>query len=289
VAGDLIPPPSPARRPADPEAEPQATAQLEEATQLAAEAEAPPPGPSPHRNRFGFVLGALAGIGACAAVLAVALFAWSGGGDGPELAANWSAWQPSTTRMVDGAVDIAAHVGPLYKLDDGKQLTQVAAYSLAAQDLAVAVRPQEGPQQFLEGEGLFYTLSALRKDEETTARDRLLRREALEIALYSFRYLDDVTMVAVGLPQKPPPGATAGEPEPEPGRVVFFRPGDLLPQLQVPLDATLAPATPTPKALPEAETLRVTRLVRRNEFLATREALEPDQDYLVLAVPETDE
>ncbi len=237
------------------------------------------------------MLGALAGIGACAAVLAVALFSWGGGDDGPELAANWSAWEPSTTRMVDGAVDIAAHVGPRYKLDDGKQLTQVAAYSLAAQGLGVAVRPQEGAQQFLEGEGLLYTLSALRKDEETEARDQLLRREALELALYSFRYLDDVTMVAVGLPLKPPPEAVAGEPapEPEPGRVVFFRPGDLLPQLQVPLAATLAPATPTPTALPEAETLRVSGLVRRNEFVGTREALEPDQDYLVLAVPETAE
>ncbi len=56
-------------------------------------------------------------------------------------------------------------------------------------------------------------------------------REALELALYSFRYLDDVTMVAVLLPPSAKDDATAStstETKTEPTRAVFYRPGDLL-------------------------------------------------------------
>jgi hypothetical protein len=290
VAGDLIPPPSPARR-TDPESDSKATAQLEEATQRAAEAAGPAAqGPAPFRSRFGFVFGALAGIGLCAAG-ALALLLGTQESDGPKLAEHWSAWEPGTTRMIDGAEEIAGHVGLQYKLESGDQLVSVRSSSLELQgeDIGVAVRPQGGQLQFLEGDGLLYILNGLGPNgtlptgTPSKKRGRLLLREALELALYSFRYLDDVTMVAVLLPQTPATSAA----EAQQTRAVFYRPGDLLEQLQVPLSATLSAKTPTPATMTATESERVDDLTLRNLFLASVQPLQADENYLVLVEPDT--
>jgi hypothetical protein len=291
VARDLIPPPSPARR-TDPQAESKATAELEEAAQLGAEAAAgtETSGPSPFRSRFGFMFGALAGIAVCAAA-GFALLIVSQDDDGVRLAENWSAWQPETTRMVDGAQEIATHVNAQYKLDGGGQLVEITASSLetGGEEIGVAVRPQGSALEKLEGEGLIYNLIGLGdggtvEGAPSKKRGRLLLREALELALYSFRYLDDVTMVTVLIP--PSAAQTPGQPA-EPRRAVFFRPGDLLPQLQVPLAATLSPKTPTASTMTKSEAERVDSLTLSNLFLTSVRSLEADKDYLVLLEPDT--
>ena len=84
-----------------------------------------------------------------------------------------------------------------------------SALELQGEEIGVAVRPQGGELQFLEGDGLLYILNGLGPNgaiptgTASKKRGRLLMREALELALYSFRYLEDVTMVAVLLPQSP--------------------------------------------------------------------------------------
>ena len=81
-----------------------------------------------------------------------------------------------------------------------------------------------------------YTLNGLGPNgsipggKPSTSARLLLRREALELALYSFRYLDDVDMVVVLLP--PSSAAVAGKEgrrrtTQTRRRRVFFRPGDL--------------------------------------------------------------
>jgi hypothetical protein len=294
LAGDLIPPPSPARR-SDPEADTKATAELEEAVQLATEAAAPT-GPSPFRSRFGFLFGVLAGIALCVAG-GTALLLGAQEESGPKLAENWSAWEPETSRMVDGAEEIAGHVGLQYKLDSGDQLVSVRSSSLELQgeDIGVAVRPVGGSLQYMEGEGLLYILNGLGPNgtiptgTASKKRGRLLLREALELALYSFRYLDDVTMVAVLLPQTTEQqaanaGGAAAAPE---TNAVFFRPGDLVDQLEVPLAQTLSPKTPRPSTMTKTESTRVDELTLRNLFLASVQPLEANQSYLVLAEPDT--
>ena len=288
MAGDLIPPPSPARR-SDPEAEPKATAELEEAVQLGAEA-ADQPGPTPFRSRFGFLFGVLAGLALCAAG-ATALLLGANEESGPKLAENWSTWEPGTSRMVDGAQEIADHVGLQYKLDSGGQLVSVrsSALELQGEEMGVAVRPTGAPLQTLEGDGLLYILNGLGPGgtiptgKASRKRGRLLMREALELALYSFRYLDDVTMVAVLLPQAPT--QTSGQAQQT--RAVFYRPGDLLEQLQVPLSKTLSPRTPTPTTMTPAESKRIDSLTLRNLFLASIQELEAERNYLVLVEPDT--
>jgi hypothetical protein len=294
VARDLIPPPSPAGRPPpDQPGEPQATEHLEEATRLGAAADPALRQPAPFRARFGFVFGALAGIALCAAALGAVLIG-SRGSDGPKLAENWSSWKPSTSNMVDGAADIAAHVSFQYKLDGGDQLVRVrsSAIELQGAPLGVAVRPRGGELRFLEGDGLLYALEGLGQNgtlpgKATNARGRLLLREALELALYSFRYLDDVTMVAVLLPPSSSTEQQSATGGAQQTRAVFFRPGDLLSRLQVPLSQTLPGLPPQPKKLTATEGKRIDDLTLRNLFLASVQPLKADQSYLVLVEPDS--
>jgi hypothetical protein len=295
VAGDLIPPPSPAGKPPpDPVVEP--SAQVEATAQLDA---APAPSrrtPAPFRGRFGFVWGALAGIAVCA-VGAFALLVAAPNESGPRLAADWSPWEPDSTKMVEGAREIADHVGVQYKLDGGEQLVSVRSseLELGGQPIGVAVRPTGGELQFLEGDGLLYILNGLGPNgrlstgKPTRERGRLLMREALELALYSFRYLEDVTMVAVLMPQtaeqaESNAGGAAAAPQ---TNAIFYRPGDLLEQLRVPLDRTLSPSTPRPSTMTKTEATRVDDLTLRNLFLASVQPLQSDRNYLVLVEPET--
>jgi hypothetical protein len=105
----------------------------------------------------------------------------------------------------------------------------------------------------------------------------------------SFRYLDDVTMVAVLLPQtaeqaQANAGGAAAAPQ---TNAIFYRPGDLLEQLQVPLDRTLSPKTPQPSTMTKSEAERVDELTLRHLFLASIQPLRSDMNYLVLVEPET--
>jgi hypothetical protein len=288
MARDLIPPPSPAGRPDADAGDPgRADEAFERPGQAAAEQR--PTGPSPFHSRFGFVWGALAGILVCAAATTV-LLATTGGDNGPKLAADWSSWKPDTNRMVDGAADIAAHVQSEYKLDSGDQLVAIRSGEIALgdTDLGVAVRPKGGELQLLEGDGLLYVLAGLEPGgvlpgKATTKRGQVLMREALELALYSFRYLEDVTMVAVMLP---PSKQATGTDTPQ-SRVVFYRPGDLLDELQVPLTSTLPAKVPTAKTLSKREAAQIDSLTLRNLFLASIQPLESDLSYLVLTEPDT--
>jgi hypothetical protein len=285
MAGDLIPPPSPAGRPpADAMAGVRATS--DEAPPLAPEAApAAPAGESPFRAQFGFIWGALAGVIVCvAAVTAVLVLA--PGEKGPPLARDWSSWEPSTSRMLPGAEEIAERVSRRYTLDSGDPLVTVHSGPIAFEEelLGVAVRPKGGELQVLDGDGVLYLLETFNSTDKAYSSGegkRLLMREALELALYSFRYLDDVTMVAVVLP--PDPKAEDATKE---SRALFYRPGDLLPQLQVPLARTLSPTTPRLKTMEKAEAARVDSLALRNRFDYSIQPLDGDLDYLVLSQPD---
>ena len=282
MAGDLIPPPSPAGRPA-----PDAMAGVRASDEPPPAPDRPepePPGETPFRTRFGFVWGVLAGVAVCVAAVTGALAVTADNDRGPALAKDWSAWKPSTSRMLDGAVEIAAHVARQYRLDAGDQLTTVQAGPMryGPEPVGVAIRPRGGELQVLDGDAVLYVVNLLDENDKSTStrtRDRLVLRQALELALYSFRYLDDVTMVAVELP--------AGETEQETklSRALFYRPGDLLPQLKAPLAATLAPKTPRPDTLSRDEVNRIDSLALRHRFDISIAPLEPDLRYLVLSEP----
>src|SRR5918998_3890894 len=248
MARDLIPPPSPAGRPSgDAEAERERAREREEARrkqgglwsrtaeQAATEHDAAgaivaadPEGASeeardqaarpaarsdtPYRSRFGLVLGALIGLAIATLAIGAAVYVGTDGDNGaPD---GWSQWKPGADEGVDAAKEIATHVGRKYRLADGNQIVGVQAGPLEIFDvpLEVALRtaPQGGNIDFVEGNGLLYTLNGLgpkgsvRGGKPSEERHLLLRREALEIALYSFRYIDDVDLVVALLPPAPP-------------------------------------------------------------------------------------
>jgi hypothetical protein len=282
MAGDLIPPPSPAGRPP-----PDAMAGVR-----ADAAEEPPPvapGPemveAPFRTRFGFIWGVLTGVAVCVLAVSGVLVVTADDDSGPPLAANWSSWTPSTSRMLDGAEDIAEHVSRQYQLDSGAQMTTIRSGppEYAGLPAGVAVRPSGGQVEILKGDAVQYNVSLLDETDNTIdrkLRDRLLRREGLELALYSFRYLDDVTMVTILLP------AANKEDDTKQLRALFWRPGDLLSELQVPLAKTLSAQTPRPKTFAGAEAARVDSLALRHRFDTTIQALDNNLGYYVLSEPE---
>jgi hypothetical protein len=223
----------------------------------------------------------------CTAALAVALVTTSSDA-GVELAEDWSVWKPESADTLTTAQDIAQHVGAQYRRNGGDQLVNVDAGPIAVQGLpaVVAVRPQGEPIQVLEGDGLMYVFDGFGEGgslngKPTEARGSLLRREALELALYSFRYVDDVTMVAVMLP---PPRAKE-ESEQVNRQALFYRPGDLLSHLQVPLDHTLRPEVPRPSTLSTDEASLIDSLTLKHVFVSEWRSASGSVPYLVLREP----
>lgn len=204
---------------------------------------AAPASEAPHAARFQFLLGALIAFG----VAAIAFGAWLiNDRSSPSAGPAWSAWQPHSGGVA-AAQEIADHVGPEYRLPSGNQLVSVVGGPLQVAGLPITVALRSDPANnnsvsLIGGTGVLYRMCGLGvrcsidEGKASVQRGFLLRREALEMALYSFRYMSDVNQVVVFLPPKP--GA-------QPTQALFFRPQGLLSALQAPLSDTLASRTPT--------------------------------------------
>ena len=296
MAGDLIPPPSPAGRPSpEPERHDEAFAAGEPPPAAAPAAERAI-GPSPFRTRFGFSGGLVLGCAMAAAAIALTI----GGPASDEtdgLAPNWSQWKPTTADAFLGAQEIARHVQGTYRNEKKRQLASVRGGALTAGQLPLAgvVMPNGDDIRIFDGLGVQYTLGGFGKDgtlkdsKPSKERHRLLRREALELALYSFRYLPDVEMVVTILPPAPkveqirPKDKQA---EPLQQQAMFYRPGDLKDRLLVPLRHTLAEPPPPIDALNGEEARRVDSLTLSNLFVYERRQSQDGRGFLVLERPE---
>jgi hypothetical protein len=157
--------------------------------------------------------------------------------------------------------------------------------------LSVALRtaPTGGDIQLLDGHGIMFTLNGLgphgsiKAGKPSKQRHLLLRREALELALYTFRYASDVDMVVALLPPKQGDDAAAATTQPE-TQALFFRPGDLRGELGVPLVATIPPHTPRPERFEVTgeEGKKIDTLTRSNLFLASFQQGQDAHAFLVL-------
>jgi hypothetical protein len=205
------------------------------------------------RHRFGLAYLALAALLGAAVGLFVVLVGNGGKDSGP----SWSAWKP-TERGVQGLDQIAKYVGHQYALPSGRQLVGILSTPpvVQSQGQAVPVRaigvttglPGEtlNDAQFFGAEDAWaYVLCgfgercAISEGKASTARYDLLRREALELALYTFKYDSGVKSVVTFMP--PPRGKQANT-------VLFFRRDDTKTALDVPLARTLRP--PKSRLLP---------------------------------------
>lgn len=232
---------------------------------------------APYASRFQLILGVLLGIAAVAIV--AALLAGSGPKD--KGTPNWSGWKPDTKNRGDAAQEIANHVAPTYRLDAGGQLVAVKGGDLQFADLPVRpalADPSSGNVAVLGGKGVLYTLCGLgpkcsiNTGKPSAQRHLLLRREALEMALYTFRYVKGTAYVVALLPPKKGKDAT---------QALFFTKGDVEGELNRPLTRTLPSPPPTSEGLNQADISTLQSLTDKSLFAFK---FAPGQDASVFLV-----
>lgn len=162
----------------------------------------------PHASKFQFFTGALVVL-AIAALLAATVFAT--GGRESRAEGRWAAFHPSSDGLDSGSRQIADHVAHQYRFPTGEQLVAVTGGPLQLQNLPVKIAIRRsaadgGDISLRDGPGVLYRLCglgpkcALDRGKPAPERHLLLRREALELALYSFHDLDNVQDVVVFMP-----------------------------------------------------------------------------------------
>lgn len=218
-----------------------------------------PPEPAPvsmrpHRPRFLLVYGVLGGVLGLAIALIVI---YAGRAITP--APTWSAWKPSGGGL-GAAKQIADTVGKSYRLPNGDQLVDVIAKapSIPGQGGAsvpihyFAIRNAKGDEIFpvSSSNSLMYTLCGLgqacsiAEGTPTIARGTLVRREILELALYTFKYVGGVNSIVAFMPPK---NGTSTQ------YAILLQKANLEPELHTPLADTLSSKTPLPAAIPARE------------------------------------
>lgn len=165
----------------------------------------------PRLHRFRMGLFALLGVGTAALVAAIAL---SVSGRTSTSDGTWSAWSPTTSGL-SGAQQIADFVAPYYRATPAEQLAVVTTVNLNDPNhpLQVVV-PGSGANSLLPlpaGSTIVYNLCgegssdcSIGVGSPSSARLLLLKREALELALYTFKYISGANTVVAILP----PGRT---------------------------------------------------------------------------------
>jgi hypothetical protein len=180
-------------------------------------------------------------IGALGTVMAVSGFR-------PGAPARWSAFKPTGDRL-EKAQSIADYVAPGYKLDDQQQMVVVSARDagVGSQQIQFVAVPGQQQYDIINGANtVAYEMCGLgehcsiRSGQPSTDRDRLLRREALEIALYTFKYVDSTDAVVIFMP--PPVGAATSW-------ALLFKKQNLGGELGQPITRTLSEPAPNPAAL----------------------------------------
>ena len=252
----------------------------------------------PYAARFQFLLGALlavAVVGILGLVLAVGR---SGGGTGGEDAVAWSSWRP-TVGGLTGAQQIAQHVSSQYKLSTGEQMVFVEARTpeMAGRALEMVVRkpPQEGGQiERLRGDVMLYRVCGLErgcaiKGTPSQSRGLMLRRQLLELASYTFRYLPEVDRVAFTLPptyeEVPATRTSRGRRIPVLNQIVVLSRSDVAPVLDAPLRTTLRTPPPPMRAMYKApERTLVEALTTTRQF--TFRLVEGEQEDAMFMVLE---
>jgi hypothetical protein len=201
---------------------------------------------------------------------------------GPPSAKSWSTWRPAPGSAKVMTQEIADHVSSEYRLSagGGQLVTVVPSVPTVTSGTekiaikAIAIRKtansNNGIQVLDSSKSEMYTLCGLGSGcsiatgTPTTTRGRLVRREALEVALYTFKFVPSVNSVIAFMP--PPPGAAATS-------VVFLQKGNLSQALNLPLHTTLplkTPPLPTDPDTVESSTI---------------DSLTPTYDYSLTALP----
>jgi hypothetical protein len=239
-------------------------------------------GDAPYQSRFQLLFGVLLGVG-LAAIVATFLVLASGKKAEDPNAVSWADWHPSASDGLEAVSQIADHVGQRYTLPSGNQLVGVRGGPLELANLPVTIAvEQQGNVKIIDKKGVLYNLCGLGKNcsitegKPTVARSLVLRREALELSLYTFRYVKNIDQVVVILPPR------KGQ---KPTFAMFFRRGDVGASLNRPLAATLPGSPPIPPDVSKGEQAFIDSLTSANLFSYAPQQGGDAHIYLVLSPP----
>ena len=260
MAEDVIPPPTP---------EPEPPLQLAPTRRDRARK-------SSYRLRFGIIylaLAAIVGAGVGAFVVLATRPA-------PPEAAAWSSWEPTGSKLARMR-QIADRIPKAYKQGNGEQLTVTQASQLAVPNpsgpgdtpvASIFVSPdasrgraeESDINTFTGADAVAYGLCGLEAGAHcrmslgaSGEQSMLLSRQALELSLYTFKYVRDVNSVIVFLPPSPE-GQSNGS--------VFFRRGDVSDELRAPISHLLPARAPRIGSISNIELGNIARLTRPRTY-----------------------
>jgi hypothetical protein len=247
----------------------------------------PPTTPAvrPHRWRFAFVYGTLAavlGLG----IVGLVVYAGRTISPGP----TWSAWHPHGGGQ-GAAKEIADHISKTYRLPSGEQLVDVIAkapsVSPSSQQIPihyVVVRGTKGTGdkivQVSSNDSVMYSLCGLGSScsiaagKPSVERGTLVRRQILELALYTFKYVPGMKSVIAFMP--PTPGA-------QPQYAIYLEKSDVEQQLKLPLVQTLKPKVPLPSAISRKEQQTIDAVTETRVYKFSLSQAQQGDAILVLA------
>jgi hypothetical protein len=252
---------------------------------------APGHAPAPdQRGIFGFRFALL--YGALTAVLVVAIVGVVivARRPGPPKPQPWSSWKPQSGSVTKMTQEIADHVAPRYKANAagdqlvailpgdpevtrGTKVTKISAIgflrSANATQFDRVVRTSGNVQDQFCGIGSECSIA-----KGAPNAQRLVRREALEVALYTFKYVPAVNAVIAYMP--PPAGS-------QPNTLLYLERSNLSHELSTPLARTLpVDAPPLPADPDKKESAVIDRLTIPVEYSFQFQSLNDGTEALVL-------
>jgi hypothetical protein len=231
------------------------------------------------RGRFAtayLVLGAVVGVGIGSFLVLLQR-------ERPQPGPPWSTWRPTAAETGSRMLEIANHVSRSYRLASGDQLVGIQTQSNNANFQGVAVVKADNVRSLDKAYGRDDTAVYLFcgdpktckiEGQPTVARGTVLRREALELALYTFEYTKPIENVLIFFPPGPSEKSLSS--------TLFFRRDDLSSSLDHPLRQTLPQVRPPlPGKIHPAELKTVNDLTgdKRYKYLGT------SQNVIVIQPP----
>jgi hypothetical protein len=209
-----------------------------------------------------------------------------------QLSAGWSSWSPPHGSTSAVTSSIAQHVAQEYHLNKaGAQLlavvsgppqlangthkivmSNIAVRTTAGQNAGIQVFPTNSTwTDQLCGLG---TACSIATGQPSFTRGRLVRREALEVALYTFKFVPGIDSVVAFMP--PPAGQTTAE-------LLYLQKSQLQQQLSQPLTKTLPLVTPPlPNSTDPKEATTIDKLTLPSIYSYTVQGLQDNSALLIL-------
>ncbi len=168
---------------------------------------------------------------------------------GPQPPAPWSSWKPGAASLSTRVLEIAQHVGDAYRLPSGDPLVAVKVSSKQSgpniQGVVVVKKddPKALDKQYAKDDTAVYILCgagktcAMNQGSPGIVHGTVLRREALELALFTLEYAHPIDNVLIFFP--PANGQS------KLSSTLFLRRDDVSGSLKHPLRKTL-PQSPAP-------------------------------------------